>query len=57
MRAQRNNLADFIMNTGANEPEMTTPATDYNDSSADAFAALAILTIVIAAAVFWVAGQ
>ncbi len=45
------------MNTGANEPEMTTPATDYNDSSADAFAALAILTIVIAAAVFWVAGQ
>jgi hypothetical protein len=45
------------MNTGADESEMRKPASQLNDSAADAFAALAILTIVIAAAVFWVAGQ
>jgi hypothetical protein len=32
-------------------------ASKYNDSAADAVAVLAILTIVIAAVVFWVAGQ
>jgi hypothetical protein len=29
----------------------------YNDSAADAVAALALLTIVIAAVVFWISGQ
>lgn len=45
------------MNTKADELETINSSTQYNDSAADAFAALALVTIVIAAAVVWVAGQ
>jgi hypothetical protein len=45
------------MNTGANETEMSKPAARYNDSAADAIAVIAILTIAVATAIFWVAGQ
>lgn len=32
-------------------------ATKYNDSAADAVAMLAVLTIIVTAAVYWLAGQ
>lgn len=39
-----------------NQVEQTS-ASKYNDSTADAVASLLVLTIVVAWAVFWVAGQ